>query len=439
MMTQQSLKEQVDKFFHELSVLRISGGLDSATIASRLHQAKGYPSITSLSCYRIDFNDGITSRVLDLLRSRRNWEILDLRSCTGQVDIVVDTILTQCVVQRFCFTDLENFPEDTSLAFDRGMATASSTSNPMTLSQLHLNVPLQSSSMRNVMEGLSHTTTLEELDLSGCHWNDSSVSIFAESLCACKSIQRLALRRCNLEDDQVATIARGIANHPSLRNLNLQNNSCGTQTVQAFAELFTNNSQTSKISTLCLTHDILSEDRISGLAEFMASLGSPQCPLTELVLEQFMMVDDDIEELTSSLKQNNKLETLSMTTCGITSKGIGIFANGFGEMRGLRRLSVPGDAVASISNALANNVYLQILEFPPDVQNIPPKLSYYLDLNRGGRRILHDFEITGALFPRVLERANTTVAYMHGPNQRIEVLYSLLRGRVLLENFDSDG
>jgi hypothetical protein len=433
MMERQSLREQVDAFFRELSVLRISGGLDTTTIVSRLAQAKAYTSITSLSCYRIYFNDDITPCVLDLLRSRQKWDILDLRSCTGQVEKVIDTIFTHCVVNRFSLTDLEHFSDDASMALGRGMVVANNNKSQTSLSQLHLNVPLQTSSVRNVMEGLSRTTTLTELDLSGCHWNDLSVSTFSQALHSCQSIQTLALRRCNLEDSQVAAIVRGLASHPSLTSLNLQNNACSTNTLAALSQILSNNSQVSKLSTLVMTHGVLSEDRISGLTAFFAALGSRRCSLTEVVLEQFMLVDDDMAQLTSSLKQNNLLESLSLTTCGITSKGIDMFATGFPEMRGLRRLSVPGDAVAAISNALVDNVYLQILEFPPDVQSIPRGMSFYLDLNRGGRRILHDFDIGPPLFPNVLARANN-VSYMHGRSQGSDVIYSLLRGRILLEN-----
>mmetsp|Transcript_25611 Transcript_25611/g.60030 ORF Transcript_25611/g.60030 Transcript_25611/m.60030 type:complete len:589 (+) Transcript_25611:158-1924(+) len=62
--------------------------------------------------------------------------------------------------------------------------------------------------------------------------------------------------------------------------------------------------------------------------------------------------------------------------------------------------------------------------------------EYYLDLNRGGRRILtaSSSVLSPSLWPRILERAGTrNDLYCGGENRKHDVVHCLLRNRILLE------
>jgi hypothetical protein len=433
MMDRQSLEQQVQQFFAELSILRISGGLDVPTTISRLAQAKAYSSITSLSCYRVDFTDVVTPHVLELLRCRRHWEILDLRSCHGQVDLVVDTILTRCVVDRLCLTDLEDLPRDTAAALSRGLVVASNNCNKTFVSQLYLNIPFSVETLQSMQDGLSQTTTLKELDLSGSKWQDTSVTSFGNLLRQNTSIEKLKFKRCQLQDLQIAELVQALAFHLNLTSLDLEHNACSTLTLRSLATLLRQQEfHHHQLSCLILSHHVLSEDRVPGLLEFLESIGSPACRLQDLTMDQYMLMDDDMIMLTESLQRSSSIARLSLTTCGITSRGIQSFAASLADMQGLRHLAMPGDAAHQLFEGLADNVFLQSLEFPPEFQNCPTEISYYLDLNRGGRRLLQEANVPRALWPLALARANQT-KYIHGINRRADAIYCLLRGRVLLE------
>jgi hypothetical protein len=269
--------------------------------------------------------------------------------------------------------------------------------------------------------------------LSGSKWQDTSVTSFGNLLRQNTSIEKLKFKRCQLQDLQIAELVQALAFHLNLTSLDLEHNACSTLTLRSLATLLRQQEfHHHQLSCLILSHHVLSEDRVPGLLEFLESIGSPACRLQDLTMDQYMLMDDDMIMLTESLQRSSSIARLSLTTCGITSRGIQSFAASLADMQGLRHLAMPGDAAHQLFEGLADNVFLQSLEFPPEFQNCPTEISYYLDLNRGGRRLLQEANVPRALWPLALARANQT-KYIHGINRRADAIYCLLRGRVLLE------
>ena len=98
--------------------------------------------------------------------------------------------------------------------------------------------------------------------------------------------------------------------------------------------------------------------------------------------------------------------------------------------------------ISTLETALQTNVILEAIHLPFGYDAYGSKVNDLLDLNRGGRRLLQasNNEFSHTLWPLVLERVSR--AHLPGShsrkemelaNRRANMMYSLLRGRVLLE------
>ena len=511
-----TLEQQVQTFWKELSILRISGGLSKTTIQCRLKQAKAYPSITSLSCYRIDFDSDLTNHMVELLKQqqqqqqqehqhqhqhqhlhdenpvrrnsnghRRYFESMELRCCQGHVGRIVETVLASSSMKRLSLVDNgQDLSAVTAFALREGLIaqtvhynkTSPNDEENQPLIHLTLSFPFLATTWKILQPGFSQTTILQVLDLSASQFptksddesmmdDESAVTYLAHALQTNTSINTVDLRRCHLIDQQVAVLIQAmIVNvNSAIETLHLEGNACGTQTLLALTQLLSplqqqlpmgscvQESATTKnrsLSSLFLTHEELSEDRVMGLAQFVHALRFPSCTLQQLSLGQYMFLEDDMTIFADSLCLNHTLNSLSLWTCGITTAGIHYFALRLVDMKGLIKLAIPGDAISVLlspascegdgihpkKGGLTQNVYLRTLNVPPECQ-LNDTIRYYLDLNRGGRRLLREPNIPSSLWPLVLARAFNTVTYVANDTHqsRLNVLYCLLRYRILLE------
>jgi hypothetical protein len=296
----------------------------------------------------------------------------------------------------------------------------------------------------------------------------------------------LKLNNCNLSDQQLAClIDHSISCHPMINKVDLKGNTCQEQSLLGLARAFTPSSNTTttsssslsrRLSVLSITNKELSEDTVAGLKEFCQALQYAHS-LTYLSLGEYMIYDMDMKALVSSLSSSNvctpspsKIETLSLLTCGMTAQSIrclceeGLQQN---KIPNLRALSIPEDAADALAITLEHNTSLEklLMEGRTDIH------TYYLDLNRGGRRLFQlvdrtenenrsstnnsqekdgdDWDICqtkhynddvvtvpASLWPQVLSRAmhqKSGKFYYGGRDRDLDVLYCLLRNRILLE------
>jgi hypothetical protein len=225
----------------------------------------------------------------------------------------------------------------------------------------------------------------------------------------------------------VAALVSALAQLPTLKELNLKGNACQSKSLQALSQAM---KACPRLTFLEITNDKLTEDRMAGLTSFLQSLS--QSSLQSLSLGEYMIVEEDMRALVESLRICSSISHLSLLTCGMTWAGIQDFAQHLQTDFGtLTSLAIPGDAVPAID--LQRNTSLQEL----DMENRTPTLDYYLDLNRGGRRVLQQQQqvndLPSSLWPLLLQRAQR-LSYYGGPDRSLDVLYCLLRSRILLEH-----
>jgi len=189
--------------------------------------------------------------------------------------------------------------------------------------------------------------------------------------------------------------------------------------------------------------------------------------LTHLELSDYVLDQTELRVLLESLVKNGgSIERLSLLTCGVTSP---VVYETFQEcltrnqLPFLKVLLLPEPASKFLGKALEFNTSIESINYS---RGGSPTLRYYLDLNRGGRRILtntnsnsnsnaaitkhenHHFTssnstasehavptISPALYPRILDRASHMKkhGYLGTDKRRYDVVYCLLRNRILLE------
>ena len=194
--------------------------------------------------------------------------------------------------------------------------------------------------------------------------------------------------------------------------------------------------------------------------------------LKHLELSDYFLDRTDLEALFGSLVDSGgAIQRLSLLSCGVACRG------DYKPVKEcLVRNELPFLKVLLLPEA-ASGILGEALRFNTSVENVnysrggSPTLRYFLDLNRGGRRILttastttfhadaaagerghhcHEDQrqppgglatrttlpaVSPALYPRILDRAShmTKHGYLGGDQRKYDVVYYMLRNRILLE------
>lgn len=202
------------------------------------------------------------------------------------------------------------------------------------------------------------------------------------------------------------------------------------------------------------------------LLEFCRSL-KHAIALTKLCLADYILDEIEMGALFESLVlASGRIEKLSLFGCGATSNEVyesvlcgGTFTKEDNKscttsllmqnrLPNLRFLHLPREALKALCKVLKFNTSIEFINNHGRTKTH----EYYLDLNRGGRRILTAVEtkfdgqqvhsaISPNLWPSVLELASTDInpglnkdRYCGGTNRKYDVVYHLLRNRILLES-----
>ena len=217
-------------------------------------------------------------------------------------------------------------------------------------------------------------------------------------------------------------------------------------------------------SSSALLADIHQQQR--GLVDVCHALETTTA-LTHLEIFDYVLDQTELRVLLESLVKNGgSIERLSLLTCGVTSP---VVYKTFQEcltrnqLPFLKVLLLPEPASKFLGKALEFNTSIESINYS---RGGSPNLRYYLDLNRGGRRILTNATtntntdaastknsnrhftssnstasentvptISPALYPRILDRASHMKkhGYLGTDKRRYDVVYCLLRNRILLE------
>jgi hypothetical protein len=410
----------------ESRILQLSGSMHLDTTIARLKQAARDPTVNRISCLNLDLAL-VYSPLLELLSTRHHWESIALVDCQ-RMEIILSkpqelSRNETCPIRRVNFLAISCSGE-----LDRKVAEAFVANGVIdsSMTQLKLNTILACESMELLARGLAASTRLNYLNLSSCAWSsdDGSVEALCHGLRQNTSLARINLNQCYLRDKQVAELVDAVAGHPHLKELDLRGNQCQTQTLRALEPLLLSQ----QLQSLKICNLESSQVGVTGLKDFFSSLRGSF--LKRLCLEEYKIEDDDMGALVDSLAHTSVID-LSLQDCEMTSLGLRLFARSLNKCS-LQSLAISGGEASSspdLLQGLQHNTTLQRLSIP----NKTPMHEYYLNLNRGGRRLLREPNLPTDLWITVLVKAQTTTTYYGGPDRSADVFMYLLRNRILLE------
>ena len=230
-------------------------------------------------------------------------------------------------------------------------------------------------------------------------------------------LQKLELEHCHIQDLYMARIISALArSSPHCRTLNLRGNMCDTESFMILHSWL--------VKSYCaIEHLDLSWQRESRKSErncgvfytlpVLVNAISKNTSLKTLLLSENKFRDDEICSLSQALQVNTTLRNLELKDCHITTDGMIILAEHMKHFH-LKRLNLNGQqrvehfkALKSIFfTPLCNNHYLYDLVLPNHQTEESKSLSWLLEWNQAGRRVLADDKFPEHLWPIVLSRAD---------------------------------
>jgi hypothetical protein len=386
--------------------LRIKGNAGSREVQRRLKQAKQAPKVTKLLLFKVDFDEKLVQALGDLFSTNstqdqgRKWERVYFSRCSGPIREAILSFAKSHVSEFHFFQQNDN---PTTFEFQ-----VLSNSSLMRVS--FENLTISRDHAIDLAEALAGNATLQSFCLSGSQVDDEAAEALAtgfQSNCHLRSIQ---LSGCGLTDSGVSSIVMALLNNRSLQRLSLYGNSIRSEGLAAISKLL--HSHQSTLVELDISGDPHSGGLQGGLelASLLSSLRE-NTRLRKLVMKDCHLQDDDLTKFVEMLCSNDTLEDVDLRCNQFSPAGIKtIFAASLLHMKGLKRMKLRQgrdilheDVRDALIEGLQGNWTLESLDMFEWESNI----EYYTDLNRARRSILRDSIFLTALWPLVLERAQS--------------------------------
>jgi Ran GTPase-activating protein (RanGAP) involved in mRNA processing and transport len=407
--------------------------------------ARNDESVIELALICIPFCDQSMEQVVALLQiQQRNWKSILISNCSGKVDVILEAI------SRVHVTHLEIRSLD---HFDRviiGCALGKCLTSNEHLKKLTLSIVTLSNDAIEAItnEVAENASVIESVRLSCCTIQEDAIPSIAGWLRQLQCLQSLKVDSCGLEDDRMAELVQALFFHPRLEELLFPYNQCSSKTISTISDLLLSDHCQLRNLDCGQQHSSESnDDDFLDIGPLVSSLNNPtETTLRVLNLSYSKIRCNDMVVLANSLNNNasSSLEHLYLCGTKLSRESIRALASALPHNQSLTRLWLTGNesfdhTVANeLCLGLRNNSTLQDILLPQWLsEDYTSEMEYYMDLNRGGRRLFRDWTVPVAVWPHVLERANRMKlqaedASTNVPVRRVNILYHLLRERVLL-------
>ena len=425
--------------------------MDPEDVADYLKDLAYNASVGKLVLNALDFaEEGLLERLRILFQTRfGDWDEIVLKYCRGPVDLVVTAILkSSAKIGTLCLI-ASTLKDCVGETFSKGLPSN------VTLAKLMIwGTRLSRKNIYSIRQGLIGNTTLKELSFNNSRIEKEATREFCSQLSNqthnMAGLKRLDLFSCDLQDAVVAAIVKSLNGHPNLEHLELGKNQCSTASLIAIGTLLGSRKTNLKYLSLAL-QDSRKNIPFFEISHMTGGLGL-NSSLESLMVRGNQLSFNGMKSLVTCLSKNTTLEELMMTDCELGNDSFEYFVTHLHDMKGLRRVWLNGfqstgiagrkKMINALETALQTNVILEAIHMPFGYDAYGSKVNDLLDLNRGGRRLLQasNNEFSHTLWPLVLERVNRVhlpgshrSKEMELANRKANIMYSLLRGRVLLE------
>jgi hypothetical protein len=449
--------------------LVIDGNLvDSATVATALQDAAERPEISELTLRNVSI-DNVVSKAMDrllLLQSTstsnsskrdRIWSKLELSHCTGDLAAVLRSAATCDRIEQIYFAGTVPVAHNPRYCLDlpslEAIKRALQTCTKLNLMCLK-GTRLATEGMRLLSDGIASSKHLKTLRMSEIAMEATDMHLLAAGLSKNKHLTMLLFSSCRLsgtllqnsnsnnnddddEDDNPSSyfclVLEAIRSHPTLEILSTNGVELTTRGSIALANLMS--SPTTKLWHLALKNNVATPDMKLVVTPIIDALRENRT-LTHLQISGNNVDDDDMERIAQIISSDNStLQGLSLPANNIHDAGLRSFSTRLVNMKGLRFLDLMRNhfsetAKNKIIEELKENFEMERLDLDG---NFSSKKSFYLALNKGGRRLKRATRVPIGVWPIVFERASKLVFGRNLPNGNLDVLFCLVRGSDIFE------
>ena len=278
-------------------------------------------------------------------------------------------------------------------------------------------------SVTHCLQGLKRNDSIHTIRFNGGRFGGGASMALANAIARCRKIQRLELFSCDLSDQCAATLVSSLLENQNLQHLDLGRNSCQALSLEAIARLLANSTT---LHTLNLSlQESQTEDILVSAAMNLPLLCSGlrvNSSLKSLYLRGNQLDDVAADALIETLVHDNYLQKLMLTDCLISNSRMKKLLEELVNIKNMRTLWLDGVQDRKISSRVvlydialhslkAKNIDLEVLNLPFG-SGFSWQAQYWLDLNRGGRRLVYVGNSNSAhglplsCWPLVLERIN---------------------------------
>lgn len=309
-----------------------------------------------------------------------------------------------------------------------------------------------------VESSLRRLAGLQQLTVTGAVWNVGSfpacsslkilflencrleslevVRELVDGLSQTLSLEAITLAHCRLSDEHLEVIIKRLPR--SVTIVDFTGNYCRSNGAAALAGILLQDDR--GLTTLNLTNQHPGECGGSLDLSLLGLAIVSDISLRELDLSFNMLSIYDIQSLVASLVKNTTLHAINLMSNVLDDRAIQLIGKYLPRIRGLRSLNIAANRFGeggadSLLNGLRTNMNLCNLAMPRGFI-ASEQIDYYLAINNGGRRLLHVSSLAApcplALWQLVFERVNRL--YQNEPETRATVIFHLLQGPVLFGN-----
>lgn len=435
--------------------LCIDGNLvDSATVSAALGEVRQRSPILEITLRNVSIDDVVSTAMDQLLQhdddddtsSHRIWTKLELSHCTGDIWKVLQSAASCDRIEQIYFAGTVPVAHNPRYCLDlpslRAIKLVLQKCTRLSLLCLK-GTRLGRAGMQLLSDGLSESKYLKTLRMSECAMEAMDMPLLASALSKNQQLTVLLFSSCKVggaglsERDDPAnyfcSVLEAIRSHPTIEFLTVNGMDLTSRAADALANIL--RYPTTKLWHLGLKNNVHTPDRKLIITPIIDALKNNRT-LKHLQISGNNVNNEDMERLAQVLaSENSSLQGLSLPANSIRDEGLHSFRTRLSIMKGLRYLDLmrnhfSENAKNEIIEELKENFEIERLDLDG---NFSSTKSFYLALNKGGRRLQRASGVPVGLWPVVFERANNLAFGRNLPNGNIDVLFCLVKGANIFE------
>ena len=293
-----------------------------------LQNARNDITKLSIFCKSVHFDEDVAQNFLSLVRGDgRSWEAI-------AVDILRQKARWESIVLEDCTSkdDTENIQVDNNEEYlDLSIAHILAVDN---CAYLHLSNFIWSNQTAWTMQSLMFMKSLTKLQLDLIDLT-FAIPMLVRGLKSNSSIKCLITSRCGLQDDPLGEL---LGNLPvQLEELRIFGNRCRAKGLASVTNIVKDKNAQLKLLDLSYQH-VTDEEEFD--IQWLADAIRNNTKLKTLDLDNDSIDDGHLTHIIAALTKNKTLEELMLNHNKITGTGVAMLASKFGEMKGLKKISM---------------------------------------------------------------------------------------------------